>query len=180
MSSRYDITLARSETRLILRCRRSKAEWLNSGGALFATAVLTIMAFGIVVAAAVHGKGLQAAMLMLLAGAVGGASVWEQMQDADWTTEFDLASRTVMAIGSGFKERQLGPVSFDQVVGLDTSAGWIGRSRAAVATLRLADRSHWELGKEGVFVRRISTSVIPSLLAEIRAATGLPGTDDPT
>lgn len=178
--SRYEVTLVRSNTGLTLRCRRSTAEWLNSGGAILATGALTVMALGIVVLAALHGKGLQTAIIMVIAAAVGGASLWEQVQDADWTTEFDLASRTVTATASGLKERQLGPVSFDAIASLDTTAGSIGRSRAAVATLRLADGSRWELGKESVFVRRISTSVIPELLAEIRAATGMRGMDDPT
>ncbi len=179
MMSGYEITLVRSDTRLVLRCRKSTAEWLNTGGAILATGALTVMAFAIVVLAALHGRGLQTAIIMLIAAAVGGASLWEQMQDADWTTEFDLAARTVTATATGFRDRQLGPVSFDQVASLDTTAGSIGRSRAAVATLSLVDGSRWELGKESVFVRRISTSVIPSLLADIRAATGLPGTDDP-
>lgn len=178
MSKRHQVSLARMNTRLILQYRRSRLEWLDGRMAAVAVAALTVIVIGVAIVALVHGKG-QTALLMLLAGAVGGAGVWEHLQEADCTTEFDLAARTVVSKLSGWQERQLGPVSFDQIAALDTAAGWLGRSRAAVATLRLNDGSQWKLGRESVFVRRISTSVIPSLLTEIRVATGLPGTDDP-
>ena len=171
------MNLSRNGERLLLTYERSGFELLTGPVFMVALVVLVLLAAAIVVTSVIYGKGLEITLLMLFGVGIGCASIYEESLDADCTTEFDLASRSITVTMSGLWNRQLGPISFDDVDTLDTVDGSVGRHRAAIATLMLTDGSKWRLGHEGIWVRRVATSMVPSLLTKIRHTTGLAGTD---
>jgi hypothetical protein len=116
-------------------------------------------------------------MVFLAVAAFGSFNVWEALCEADSTTEFDLAAKTVTQTETGWINRTHGPVPFDEVSSLVCQDGSVGRQRAAIARLTLRDGSRWQLGHDRLWVRPMSTSDVPALLGKIRGATGFAGAD---
>jgi hypothetical protein len=100
---------------------------------------------------------------------------WHTLLNQDCTTVFDLKARTVTLVKSGLITRTNGPLSFDEIIGLGTRVGFAGRHRSVIAELALADGEQWRLGYELIWLRPVSSSEIPRLIARLRKATGLPG-----
>lgn len=116
--------------------------------------------------------------LFFVAGAA--FAVWNgstSLLDPDYTTAFDLKARSVTVTESSVITRQRGPVSFDDIIGLGTRVGNENKTRSVIAELALANGERWKLGSDWIWLRPVSASDIPRLIARLRKATGLPRED---
>ena len=113
----------------------------------------------------------------LACAAFAGWNGTAPMLEPDYTTEFDCASRSVTVTEQGFSTRQRGPVSLDDVVGLDTRVGYAASRRSVIVWLVLKNGEEWRLGYDAIWVRPSTASAFGAMIAKLRGELGLGGKD---
>jgi hypothetical protein len=123
-------------------------------------------------------RALQIVPFFLGCAALAGWNGASTFLNQDCTTVFDLRTRTATLTKSGLITRRCGPVSFDEIVGLGTRVGFADNHRSVIAELMLSSGEQWRLGYELIWLRPVSSSDIPGLIAQLRKATGLAGRNE--
>jgi hypothetical protein len=122
-------------------------------------------------------QSLPVALFFVGCAALAAWNGWTSMLEQNYTTVFDLRARTVTLTEGGIITRQRGPVSFDDIVGVGTRVGFAVKHRSVIAELMLASGDQWRVGYELIWLRPASTSEIPDVIADLRKATGLSGSN---
>jgi len=115
------------------------------------------------------------ALFFVACAAFAGWNGATSLLDPDYTTIFDLKARTVTVTEASIITRQRGPVSFDDIIALDTRVGFASNHRSVIAELTLANGECWRFGYELIWLRPSASSDIPTQIKRLRKATGLAG-----
>jgi hypothetical protein len=172
--------IERGDGKVTLYFERSPNQQAMAGfHALLMGALVCALLFGAIYRL-VHVPPSQSLPIALFFIACAALAAWNgstSLFESDYATVFDLRARTVILRESGVMTRQHGPVSFDQIIGVRTRVGFALNHRSVIAELMLASGEEWRLGYELIWLRPVSSSDIPDVIARLRKATGLPGCD---
>lgn len=113
-------------------------------------------------------------------------TIRENVLDTDCVTTFDVEARTVTSASTGWLHATQQTLSFDDVETLNSEPGSIHSRRCVFAVLRMTDGTWFRLGYErewyegtrwGGLGNIPKENPAPGIVAEIRTATGLLGTN---
>lgn len=160
----------------------------NSFTSLATMGVLALIAMASLVglvAGIAHHK-LQVVGLSVAGLAMGVLQLGELLLETRCSTRFDLDAQSVTIRTSGWLGDGQCVVPFENVHCLRSEPGNISTRRAVIAVLETRDGTCHRLGHEVMWYEgrrwlglgnRPSKNPVPEMVAEIRSATGLPGTD---
>jgi hypothetical protein len=135
-------------------------------------AVLLFIVGRSVFASSAHTSGSGTFFVFAVAGVVFWVAYTTLVEPNRRDTVFDHASRMVSQKQWGFINKELGPVSFDQIAQLYCKEAFVHKRRCLVAQLDFVGGAGWQLGYEILGLGgSVSASEMPSLLDQVRDAT---------
>jgi len=180
------MTLTQTGSRLTLSHKASSRE--NALGIVFLAVIVVVFAISIAffLISIVQARGLNA-LLSVFVAVMTALTIRENVHDTDCVTTFDVGARTVTSVATGWFHATQRTLPFHDVESLNSVPGSIHSRRCVFAVLRAKDGTSLRLGYEREWYQGTrwgglgnipKENPIPGIVAEVRAATGLLGSND--